>query len=149
MITNDHAREILVSRGIRPTFQRRRILQAVLNDRTHPTVKALYDRLVPSVPTLSKTTLYTTLELFAAHGLVTRLSIDTEEVRYDGHASAHHHFLCGGCWAIIDLDVDFATGRRGEIEGHAIQEVHGYFKGRCKTCQNRARHHKSRRLSHA
>ncbi|MBM3311957.1 MAG: transcriptional repressor [Candidatus Aminicenantes bacterium] len=150
MITNnDRVREILLSRGIKPTFQRQRILQAVLDDRTHPTVKALHDRLQPSVPTLSKTTLYTTLELFAAHGLVARLSIDAGEVRYDGLVSPHHHLLCASCGAIIDLEVACATGRKGEIDGHAIHEVHGYFKGRCKACLSRARTHKPRRLSHA
>jgi Fur family peroxide stress response transcriptional regulator len=125
---------MLQAKGIKPTFQRVRILDALLRQRSHPTIKTLHDRLLRTVPTLSKTTLYTTLELFAARGLAARLTIDSGEIRYDGVAAPHHHFLCGRCGAILDLDIACPTGRRGAIQGHAIHEVHGYFKGVCKDC---------------
>lgn len=149
MITNSsEAREILSSRNIKPTFQRLRILEAVLDNRDHPTVKALHDKLILALPTLSKTTLYSALELFASEGLVTRLSIDSAEVRYDGVASSHHHFLCEICGAILDLTIACPTGRRGEIHGHLIKEVHGYFKGVCKDCLGRDRNKSPRRSFH-
>jgi len=150
MITNNgRAREILLARGIKPTYQRQTILRAVRDKRTHPTIKALYDRLLPAIPTLSKTTLYATLELFASHGLVSRLSIDSGEVRYDGLADPHHHFLCEACGAIIDLNIACPAGRRGEVDGHKIKEIHGYFKGVCEDCLSHGRYKTPRRLSHA
>lgn len=127
-------RDTLVARGIKPTHQRLAILGAVLDNRSHPTVKSLHARLLKSVPTLSKTTLYTTLELFSAKSLVASLHIDPSEVRCDGVAAPHHHFLCARCGAIIDLEIICANGERGEIRGHRIDEVHGYFKGVCKDC---------------
>ena len=135
MITfKNDLRSLLVSKGIKPTFQRLAILGAILNNSTHPTIKALHDALILSVPTLSKTTLYSTLELFALKGLVRALYINPAEVRYDTTVDLHHHFFCARCNRIIDLDLTCATGQRGEFEGHRIDEVHGYFKGVCKDC---------------
>jgi Fe2+ or Zn2+ uptake regulation protein len=135
MITNKAGlRDRLTSNGIKPTYQRTAILGCLQNNRTHPTIKSLHDSLVKAIPTLSKTTLYSTLELFAAKGLVVPLTIDRSEVRYDGLASSHHHFLCERCGRILDVDVSCANSGRGEIEGHLIREVHGYFKGTCKDC---------------
>jgi len=150
MITNQDAlRELLITNGIKPTYQRIRILRSILDSRTHPTIKSLHDSLVKTIPTLSKTTLYSTLKLFAAKGLVIPLTIDRSEVRYDGLASSHHHFFCERCGNIIDLDISCANSRRGEIEGHLIREVHAYFKGICKDCLKQINPNRKRRCFHA
>jgi Fe2+ or Zn2+ uptake regulation protein len=90
---------------------------------------------VKQIPTLSKTTLYSSLQLFAAKGLVRGLTIDPSEVRYDGVPGPHHHFYCAACRRILDIDVSCATGRTGELHGHRVDEVHGYFKGVCRACR--------------
>jgi len=138
-----------VSKGIKPTYQRIAILGFLQNNRTHPTIKSLHYSLIKAIPTLSKTTLYSTLELFAAKGLVTPLTIDRSEVRYDGLASSHHHFFCERCGRIIDVDVSCVNGRRGEIDGHRIREVHGYFKGICKDCVKQTYKTNKRRIINA
>ena len=97
--------------GIKPTFQRTAILEAVPGKNGHPTIRDLHERLVRDVPTLSKTTLYSTLELFARKGLVAPLFIDPAEVRYDGIPAPHHHFYCTACGRILDVDIACATGR--------------------------------------
>jgi Fur family peroxide stress response transcriptional regulator len=138
-----------VSKGIKPTYQRTAILGFLQDNRTHPTIKYLHASLVKTIPTLSKTTMYSTLELFAAKGLVTPLIIGRSEVRYDGLASSHHHFFCERCGRIIDVDVSCVNGRRGEIEGHRIREVHGYFKGICKDCVKQTYKTNKRRIFNA
>lgn len=146
MITNkDSLRELLIINGIKPTYQRIRILHFILDSRAHPTIKSLHHSLIRSIPTLSKTTLYSTLELLAKKGLVMPLSIDPSEVRYDGVATPHHHFCCERCGNIIDLDISCVNSRRAEIEGHRINEVHGYFKGICKHCLRQT--HKTKKRS--
>jgi Fe2+ or Zn2+ uptake regulation protein len=150
MITNkDALRDRLMAKGIKPTYQRTAILGFLQNNRTHPTIKSLHDHLIKTIPTLSKTTLYSTLELFAGKGLVAPLTIDRSEVRYDGLASSHHHLLCERCGRIIDIEVSCPTSRRGEIEGHRIKEVHGYFKGICKDCLKQPYKTNKRRIFHA
>ncbi len=103
------------------------------------TIRGLHVLLVKKIPTLSKTTLYNTLELFAAKGLVRALTIDPGEARYDGVIAPHHHFFCSGCGRILDLEISCPTGRAGELHGHRIDEVHGYFKGVCRDCLSESR----------
>jgi Fur family peroxide stress response transcriptional regulator len=136
MITNtDSLRDILIGRGIKPTSQRLTILGAILDNRSHPTIRTLHAVLVRKIPTLSKTTLYTTLELFAVRGLVRALTIDPIEARYDGVPVPHHHFYCTACGRILDLELSCRNSRAGEIHGHRIDEIHGYFKGLCRDCR--------------
>lgn len=140
MITkNKTIRDILAGQGIKPTYQRLVILGAVLDHPVHPTIRALHAALVKKIPTLSKTTLYSTLSLFAAKGLVRALTIDPGEIRYDGSPAPHHHFYCSACGAILDVDISCATGRAGVLDGHRIDEVHGYFKGVCRDCRKKVR----------
>ncbi len=146
--TKSRLRARLVSQGIKPTYQRTAILGSIVGGHAHPTIKNLHQSLVKSVPTLSKTTLYSTLELFAAKGLVTPLTVDRSEIRYDGLASPHHHFLCQRCGRIIDIEISCPTSRRGEIDGHQIKEVHGYFKGICRDCLKKRHKSKKRRIFH-
>jgi len=131
-------RDILTSRGIKPTFQRLTILAAVTDNRAHATIRQLHAALVKKIPTLSKTTLYSTLELFAAEGLVRILTIDPGEVRFDGIPTPHHHFACSACGRILDIEILCASGRAGRINGHRIDEVHGYFRGICRDCLAKA-----------
>jgi Fur family peroxide stress response transcriptional regulator len=139
MITNVNVlRDVLAGRGIKPTFQRLTVLAAVTDNRSHVTIRELHDILVKKIPTLSKTTLYNTLELFTAKGLVRTLTIDPDEARYDGVVDAHHHFHCTVCGRILDIEISCPTGRTREIHGHRIDEVHGYFKGICRDCLVRA-----------
>ena len=83
MVSNtSRLRDILAERGIKPTFQRLTILGAVLDNRSHPTIRDLHAHLVRTIPTLSKTTLYSTLERFAAEGLVRPLMIDPRKFAF-------------------------------------------------------------------
>jgi Fe2+ or Zn2+ uptake regulation protein len=138
MITNkDELRAVLQTQGVKPTYQRLAILGVVADTRLHPTIRSLHAVLVKQIPTLSKTTLYSTLELFAAKGLVRGLTIDPSEVRYDGVPELHHHFYCAVCRRVLDVDITCATGRTGELHGHRVDEVHGYFKGVCRDCRSK------------
>jgi Fe2+ or Zn2+ uptake regulation protein len=107
------------------------------------------------VPTLSKTTLYSTLALFARKGLVAPLLIDPAEARFDGILTPHHHFCCKSCGRILDLELGCPNSRRGVVHGHRIDEVHGYFKGLCADCLSTPSHrtqphqHKKRSPVHA
>ncbi len=148
-------RRILVGQGIKPTSQRMAILESVTADAGHPTIRALHGRLVRTIPTLSKTTLYSALELFARKGLVRPLLIDPAEARFDGVLTPHHHFCCTSCGRILDLDLSCPNSRRGVLHGHRIDEVHGYFKGVCADClpapssRHRQNQHKKRSPVHA
>ena len=100
----------------------------------HPTVSMLYDDLAGDIPSLARATVYNTLNALAGKGLVTPLSITPEETRYDFRRELHHHFLCKVCGKILDIKIHCKYAEVSEIEGHRVEDIHGYFKGTCKEC---------------
>jgi len=138
MITNTKIlKNMLKEKGIKPTFQRLKILEYLSNNlNNHPTVEMVYEKLLKDIPTLSLTTVYNTLNNFLEKGLVFGVTITGTEVRYDFDTKYHHHFLCKECSQIMDIDLKcaYAKGENRAVSGHRIDEVHGYFKGICKDC---------------
>ncbi len=51
-------RAYLEEEGIQPSYHRLKILEYMMNHRTHPTVDIIYKNLSKEIPTLSKTTVY-------------------------------------------------------------------------------------------
>jgi len=135
MITNlEKFKTILTARGIKPTYQRLRILKYLEENKVHPTVEMIYKDLVKEIPTISRTTVYNTLNTLLEKRLVIPVTIPGLETRFDSNVSWHHHFLCEDCGRIIDLDIKCEYFEKGEVEGHRIKELHGYFKGICRDC---------------
>jgi len=140
MITNVKQLKIqLESKGIKPTYQRLCILEYLENNQNHPTAEMIYENISKRIPTMSKTTIYNTLNLFLEKGLIHAVTITGTEVRYDINTSSHHHFLCRKCGKIIDIDIEcpFVKGETTQVDGNEIEEVHGYFKGICKECREK------------
>ncbi len=129
-------KEILKDSGIKPTYQRIKILEYLDKNPIHPTVDMIYLALFKKVPTLSKTTVYNTLDVLRAHCLVNVLTISESELRYEYARQQHHHFMCKKCGAIFDVDVGCVYQETKNIDGHKIEEIQGYFKGICKKCLN-------------
>ena len=121
--------ERLQSHHIKPSVQRIAIMEYLMAHRTHPTVDEIYLALSPSIPTLSKTTVYNTLKLLSENGAIQTLTIDAI-------TAPHAHFFCKCCGRIYDLTPTESDTHPGEMErdGHQIQEIHHYYKGICKQC---------------
>jgi len=126
--------KILQSKNIHPSHQRIKILEILENNEDHMNVNMIYEELLKEIPTISKTTVYNTLNAFAEKGLVHCLTITPEEMRYDYRLKPHHHLLCKQCGRIIDVDVQCPYADVMEIDGHRIEEIQGYFKGTCREC---------------
>lgn len=135
-------KNMLKEKGIKPTYQRLKVLEYMSeNMNNHPTVEMIYEELLEDIPTLSLTTIYNTLTTFLEKGLVYGVTITGTETRYDFNTDSHHHFLCKKCGQIIDIDIKcpYAEGKKKDVYGHRIEEVHGYFKGICKDCSKSAK----------
>ena len=59
----------LLENGIRPSTQRLAIMNFLLTHPTHPTVDEVYQGLCNEIKTLSRTTVYNTLRMFAEKNL--------------------------------------------------------------------------------
>jgi Fur family peroxide stress response transcriptional regulator len=128
-------KDLLASRGLNPSHQRMRILDHLMGRMDHPTVNMVHVALAGEMPTLSKATVYNTLNALVETGLLTVLTITPEETRYDVKRGPHHHFLCKWCGSILDVEVRCTYADLAEVDGHVIEDIHGYFKGTCKKCR--------------
>lgn len=137
---SEHLRDLLSDKGLKPTYQRLRILDYLNKHKDdHLTAEKIYEALAKKMPVLSMTTVYNTLNSLLRVGLVSAVTITGTEVRYDFITTPHHHFLCRKCGRIFDIAVDCPVARKKRIEGYKIEEVHGYFKGMCKDCLKKQR----------
>lgn len=127
-------KKILVDKGIKPTFQRMKVLEYLDRSKTHSTVDMIYTALCDTVPTLSKTTVYNTLDVLRKSDLVSVLSITESELRYECSTESHHHFLCKTCGRIIDIEIKCPFLEQMKVCEHKLEEVQGYFKGICEDC---------------
>ena len=130
------AYDLLLKHQVKPSQQRIAIMEYLMDNRTHPSAEEVYASLSPSMPTLSKTTVYNTLRLFAEHGAALMLTIDDKNVNFDADTSQHAHFLCKECGKIYDFHSQVGLSKIKELrtEGFQVEEVHAYYKGICKKC---------------
>jgi Fe2+ or Zn2+ uptake regulation protein len=133
-ISIDGIRRYLVKEGINPSYQRLKIFEYLLYHKVHPTVDIIYNDLYKQIPTLSKTTIYNTLNLFEQRGIITSLSIEKNELRYESNTEPHAHFKCKKCGEVYDLSQQFPLVVGKTIEGHKVTEQQLYLKGVCKNC---------------
>jgi Fe2+ or Zn2+ uptake regulation protein len=126
--------EFLRSRGIRPSEQRMRIYEALAAVKTHPSADAIYRELSPEMPSLSRTTVFSTLDLFAREGLAQRLALSGSELRYDADVSRHVHFRCRSCGAVSDLHEVRAPAPPKAPSGYLVESSQYYAEGLCPDC---------------
>ena len=70
MNTDLGTREYLLKYDIKPSVQRMAIMDYLMSHRIHPSADEIYNALYPTIPTLSKTTIYNTMKLFVEQGAV-------------------------------------------------------------------------------
>lgn len=126
--------KLLSEKDIRPSHQRIKILEFLMDNKIHPTVDMIYNELHDEIPTLSKTTVYNTLNLFNDANLVMALTIDDNEARYDIVTENHGHFICKECNEIYDFPIDMNSLVGNQLNGFIIHEKHVYFNGICSKC---------------
>jgi len=127
--------KLLKDNNIKVTSPRLEIMRYLDKKHTHPSADKIYSDLKQKNPSLSKTTVYNTLEVLEEHGIIQALTITEKEFRYDFECGPHHHhFLCETCGKILDIEVS-CPHLHSMLEGeHQVDKVHGYFKGICKDC---------------
>jgi Fur family iron response transcriptional regulator len=91
--------------GIRPTAQRVRIAALLLCAPQHLSAEQILASLRAAGARVSKATVYNTLNLFAAHGLIRQLSVDGARAWFDSNVDPHYHFHDLDSGALIDVPV--------------------------------------------
>ena len=130
--------ELLQQHGISPTPQRVAVYGALRGRTDHPDVDAVFEKLRDALPTLSRTTVYSTMQIFARKGLVREVHAEDGTLRYDPDTRFHAHFKCRDCGGLFDIglpdchDHPFASLPAGFV--HDGEELVYY--GRCPQCSS-------------
>jgi len=130
--------ERLREAGLKATGPRLAILGAVEANRDHPSAEEIYQQLAQHNPSLSLSTVYTTLAAFIRSGLVRKLPEVDGRLRVDGVDKPHDHAICRGCGTIFDIDRGLvATSETPEQlpGGLAVLEVRVEYDVVCESCQ--------------
>lgn len=134
-MSNQEIIDILKAHGIKPSVQRISVLGYLIEHRDHPSVDTIYKNLRDQIPTLSKTTVYNTLNQFVGQGIINALSIKDGEVKYDYVDHAHAHFICMVCGRIYDVELDTEIYNTTSVDNHMVTDAQINFKGICKNCK--------------
>lgn len=129
----------LKEKGIRPTYQRVKLLEYFYEEGGHLTADDIYRELKPKLGAITKGTVYNNLKVFLANEIIMEVSIDDNEVRYEIKSKPHGHFKCVKCGAIYDFAVEMDNIPVGELSSFEIEEKNVYFKGICPNCLERGK----------
>lgn len=124
----------LTEKDIPLSYQRLKVLEYLVRDRSHPTVDMIYKALKTNIPTLSKTTIYNTLRTLLQAGLVNAVTIEDNETRYDIEIDCHGHFKCKSCGTIYNFSADLNSLDCSDIDQFQINRRDIYFSGICEKC---------------
>jgi Fur family transcriptional regulator, iron response regulator len=123
--------ETLRGRGIQPSPQRLAVAEYVLRTRSHPSADQVWARVRGRQPSLSRATVYNTLNLLVEKGLLSRLVLAEGRVVFDPHVDHHHHFIDEETGEIHDVPWEAVDVRRvSEIEGLEVREFQVVMRGR-------------------
>jgi Fe2+ or Zn2+ uptake regulation protein len=128
--------QVLRDYGIRPSFTRVSIYDFLKAHRIHPSAEDIHRALSPTIPTLSRTTVYNTLHLLVDKRLVTTLEVDKEQQRYDLPDHPHAHFKCRECHDVFDIEAIAPPHPSDErLLGFKVEEAKLMYYGLCPKCQ--------------
>jgi Fur family peroxide stress response transcriptional regulator len=127
--------------GLRMTPQRLAVYRFLVGRRGHPTAHEVYERLLPAFPSLSRATVYNTLQTLAHRGLVVDLGAAGDgAAHFDGDRSPHAHLVCTQCHAIDDF-ADRALAalpvRAARRSGYVVRGARLVYYGLCPRCRRR------------
>ena len=124
--------------GFRITPQRRVILHILRHASAHMTPAEVYQEARVSLPGLTETTVYRTLEFLAQTGLAHAAFSHISKYAYEISDYAHHHLICRQCGKEIEIPhvkVEALYTELQESTGFQLIQNHISFFGICPACQ--------------
>ncbi|MCL4720694.1 MAG: transcriptional repressor [Gammaproteobacteria bacterium] len=94
----------LNAHGVKVTAQRVEIGALLLAGPCHLSADQILQQLRRAGSPVSKATVYNTLKLFSARGIVQAVALDPTRLVYDSTTTPHHHFLNEDTGALTDID---------------------------------------------
>jgi Fe2+ or Zn2+ uptake regulation protein len=134
--------------GLKLTPQRIAIVRLFAEETSHPTAQDLFERLRPSFPSMSFATVYNTLDTLARAGLAGIVRLPGKRgdaARFDPNTAPHHHAVCDGCGAVLDISAGSLAATPAALEkvrraapGFSVRAVERIYRGLCAGCARAA-----------
>lgn len=121
----------------RKTIQKKAIQDVLVHLDYHPTATMLSEELQNRGYRVSRATVFRVLSDAADEGLISRIQLSGEDVRYDCNTKQHYHLHCRACGKIEDYALPYMR-ELDEIEsesGFMIESHHIEFVGLCRECR--------------
>jgi Fe2+ or Zn2+ uptake regulation protein len=129
----------LRERGYKLTSQRLAIISLLSKDMTHPGAADILKKIRKSLPQVSMSTVYYTLDILKKEGLIQELEFYDQDNRYDINISNHINLICKKCGRIEDLSGGISLSymqiqQKTDFQPVAMRyEYYGY----CKECRRK------------
>jgi Fe2+ or Zn2+ uptake regulation protein len=130
--------QLLRAHGLRATAQRRAIYSvfadaaAADSANAHLSAEEVFQQARVQLPELSRATVYNALGELAEAGLL-GLVEGPGPRRFDANVMPHHHFRCGRCHELHDVELDNVEVIMRE-RGFKVQSSHVLLEGLCPRC---------------
>jgi len=125
--------KLLRDSGIQLTPQRTAVVESVLESTTHPSADEVFEMARRKCPTVSRATVYNTLNLLVEKQVVRAQILREGTVVFDTNMKKHHHFIDDETGSIHDIPWE-SLEVRGEqrLDGFDVREYQVILRGRKK-----------------
>lgn len=122
--------------GYRMTSQREAIVDYLASTLEHPGAARIFQEVKKKQPGLSLATVYNTLHVLSANGLIKMLTL-REENRYEANLSFHVNLLCTACGKIEDFaaETHMTPEEVRERSGFEVMSYRMEYHGLCAECK--------------
>lgn len=127
--------ELFKEKNFRATPQRIAVYKYVYGHRIHPDAAQIYENVLKSNPSFSKTTVYNALKSLCESGFLMPVTIDGGKTHYDADVSFHGHFICSRCGGIYDFEAHEPA--ESLPCGFSVERKDVYYSGVCQSCNNK------------
>jgi Fe2+ or Zn2+ uptake regulation protein len=122
---------ILQEHGIQPSAQRVAVAEYILFTDSHPSADQVWARVRLHFPMLARATVYNTLNLFVAKGLLCQYVLAEGKVVFDPKVEAHHHFIDDETGKIHDIPwAALGVSDIESLRGFDVREYQVVLRGR-------------------
>jgi Fur family peroxide stress response transcriptional regulator len=129
----------LRQKGYKLTSQRLEVIKFLARCRSHPGAMDILHELRKTIPHISMSTVYYTLDILKKKGWIKELEFYDRENRYDVNLSDHFNLICRKCGKIEDFmeTLPFSFETIESKTGFRSLGVRFEFYGYCKNCKGR------------
>jgi Fe2+ or Zn2+ uptake regulation protein len=126
--------------GLRVTSGRQAVYRTLAALGGHRSADEVHDALVEDGEGVSRTSVYSTLEVLTRVGLVMAADAGPGRALYEANEVWHHHAVCRVCGSVSD--VECVIGAKPCLEAYGdwgdVDEAQVIFRGTCRSCSTEA-----------